>query len=69
MCNRHVPHMIADYEAARLEADEEGPKNRTPETRNRRRGISPDYWRLSGADSLDNSRFRSFPLTVPKVSS
>ncbi|WP_276249037.1 MULTISPECIES: hypothetical protein [unclassified Haladaptatus] len=23
MCNRHVTHMIADYEAARLEADEE----------------------------------------------
>jgi len=23
MCNRHVAHMIADYEAARLEADEE----------------------------------------------
>ncbi|WP_458208640.1 hypothetical protein [Haladaptatus sp. NG-SE-30] len=22
MCNRHVAHMIADYEAARLEADE-----------------------------------------------
>ncbi|MHB9286935.1 hypothetical protein ACKVMT_07820 [Halobacteriales archaeon Cl-PHB] len=23
MCNRHVAHMIADYEAARIEADEE----------------------------------------------
>jgi len=24
MCNRHVAHMIADYEAARLDEDEEG---------------------------------------------
>ncbi len=24
MCNRHVAHMIADYEAARLDADESG---------------------------------------------
>ncbi|SFG95630.1 hypothetical protein SAMN04488063_3407 [Halopelagius inordinatus] len=23
MCNRHVAHMIADYEAARLDEDEE----------------------------------------------
>lgn len=24
MCNRHVVHMIADYEAAKLDEDEEG---------------------------------------------
>ena len=34
MCNRHVAHMIADYEAARLEADEkeaEGQESRDSE--------------------------------------
>jgi len=31
MCNRHGPHLIADYEAARLEADEEGTEE--PDTR------------------------------------
>ena len=34
MCNRHVAHMIADYEAARLDEEEEetdGPESRDAE--------------------------------------
>lgn len=39
MCNRHVAHMIADYEAARLEADEESESRDAEQTAGEQPGL------------------------------